>query len=178
MYAGHAGLALYANSRRPSLSVALLVPVAFAPDWIQWTLAALGGPRNPSISHSLLSVLIGATVVAGVYWGVSRSRADAAILWLMYLSHWAADFITAAKAIWPNSREFGLNLYQHPVLDVLVESLVVMLCWAAYRRSLEPEAREKRVGWLIPGGLVALQIGFALIQNPAVKDPLRQMLAN
>ena len=53
-----------------------------------------------------------------------------------------------------------------------------LLCWTAYRRSLSPEARAKRIGWLIPVGLVALQIGFALIQNPAVKRPLRQLLAN
>ena len=178
MYAGHAGLALVAKSRRPRVPIALLVPVAFAPDWIQWTLSALGVSRNPSISHSLVSVVAGATVVAGIFWFVSRSRDDALIVWLTYLSHWPADFITAAKAIWPNSREFGLNLYQHPMVDVAVESLVIALCWGAYRRSLPATGRTRYIGWAIPLGLVALQFGFALIQNPAIKEPLKQMVAN
>jgi hypothetical protein len=178
VYAGHAGLALYAKSRRPRVSIALLVPVAFAPDWIQWVLAAIGASNNPSISHSLLSTLIGATAVGGAYWLVSRSRADAAIVWLTYLSHWPADFITATKALWPNGPEFGLRLYQYPALDVVVESVVVILCWLAYRRSLPHRGRRQFVGWAIPVGLIALQIAFALIQNPAIKEPLKQMVAN
>jgi len=177
VYAGHAGLALLAKSRRPRVPIALLVPVAFAPDWIQWTLTALGISANPSLSHSLLSVVAGATIVAGIYWAVTRSRADAAIVFLVYLSHWPADFITAEKAIWPNSPDFGLNLYQQPALDVVIESLFVLLCWAAYRRSLPRDARRRRIGWTIPVGLVALQAAFALIQNPAVKEPLKQMIA-
>jgi hypothetical protein len=177
VYAGHAGLALFAKSRRPRVPIALLVPVAFAPDWIQWTLAALGISRNPSLSHSLLSMLAGATVVGVAYWIATRSPADALLVWLTYLSHWPADFITAMKAIWPNGPEFGLNLYQHPAADVVVETLVIAVCWAAYRRSLSPSARTKLIGWSIPVGLVALQIGFALIQNPAIKEPLKQMMA-
>jgi len=178
VYAGHAGLALYAKSRRPGVAIALLVPVAFAPDWIQWTLAELGISRNSSISHSLVSVGIGACLVACAYWLVTRSTADAAIVGLTYLSHWPADFITAVKAIWPNGPEFGLTLYQYPAVDVVVESLVILLCWLAYRRSLEASAKNKVVAWLIPLGLVALQVGFAVIQNPSVKEPLKQMIAN
>jgi hypothetical protein len=178
VYAGHAGLALYAKSRGPRVPIALLVPVAFAPDWIQWTMAALGVTRNPSISHSLASIVAGATIVGVGYWLATRSRTDALIVGLIYLSHWPADFVTAAKAIWPNSREFGLNLYREPALDVVVESLVIVLCWMAYRRSLDRAAKNKVVGWLIPVGLIGLQIGFALIQNPAIKEPLKQMIAN
>jgi hypothetical protein len=178
VYAGHAGLALVAKSRRPRVPIALLVPVAFAPDWIQWILSALGISRNASISHSLVSVIAGACVVAGTYWIATRSGPDALIVWLTYLSHWPADFITAAKAIWPNGPALGLSLYQHPGLDVVVETLLVALCWATYRRSLPPSARAKPIAWAIPLGLVALQIGFALIQDPSIKDPLRQMIAN
>jgi hypothetical protein len=176
VYAGHAGIALYVNSRRPRVALALLVPVAFGPDWVQWLIAVFAGNRNASLSHSLASVVVGATLAGGGYWLATRSRPGALIVWLTYLSHWPADFITAKKALWPNSRDFGLSLYQHPALDIVVESLFVLLCWAAYRRSLSAEARAKPVGWAIPVGLVALQIGFALIQNPAVKDPLRQMM--
>ncbi|MGH7620121.1 MAG: metal-dependent hydrolase [Gemmatimonadaceae bacterium] len=176
MYAGHAGLALYAKQLRPRVPMAVLVPVAFAPDWIQWALIAVGGVRNPSISHSLVSVVAGAFVVAGAYWAVTKSRDDAAIVCLTYLSHWPADFITAKKAFWPNSPEVGLNLYQHPVADVVVEAVVIVLCWLAYRRSLPPDSRRNPIGLAIPIGLIGLQIGFVLIQNPAVHEPLRQMM--
>lgn len=177
MYAGHAGLALVATSRRPRVPIALLVPVAFAPDWIEWLLGALGITQNPSISHSLVSVLLGATVIAAAYWGVARSFAAAAIVWLTYLSHWPADFITAVKPIWPNGPEIGLNLYQHPMVDVVVESLFVLVCWIVYQRSLSADARGRRTGWLIPVGLVAFQIAFFVIQMPEVKGPIRQMIA-
>jgi len=175
VYAGHAAIALYAKRVRPTLPVALLVPVAFAPDWIQWILAELGR-QNPSLSHSLLSVVAGATIVAGIYRLAGRPMGDASVLWLTYLSHWPADFITAAKAIWPGSREFGLNLYSHPALDGTLEAMVVLLCWIAYRRSLSVEARRKAIGWAIPVGLVALQIAFELIQDPSIRDPLRQVI--
>ena len=178
MYAGHAALALVAKSLRPRVPMAVLVPVAFAPDWIEWLLSTLGGVQNPSLTHSLLSVIVGATIVATIYWGVSGSRADAVIVWLTYFSHWPADFVTAAKAIWPNSREFGLNLYQDPTLDVIFESLFVILCWMTYRRSLPAPANEKLIGWAIPVGLIAFQIGFMLIQYPAIHDPIRQLLTN
>ncbi len=178
MYAGHAGLALYAKTLRPRVPMAVLVPVAYAPDWIQWLLAAAGGPRNPSISHSLVSVILGATIVAGLYAVVSRSRADAAIVWLTYFSHWPADFVTGSKAIWPNGPEVGLNLYHYATTDVILESIVVVLCWLAYRRSLPPASRERLVGWAIPAGLIAFQIGFVLIQYPSIHDPIRQILTN
>ena len=178
MYAGHAGLALYAKSCRPRVPMAVLVPVAYAPDWIQWLITAAGGPQNPSISHSLVSVILGAAIVAAVYWGVSKSRADAAIVGLTYLSHWPADFVTGSKAIWPNSPEFGLNLYHHATADVIVESVVVVLCWLAYRRSLPAPANKTLIGWAIPVGLIAFQIGFVLIQYPSIHDPIRQILTN
>jgi hypothetical protein len=177
VYAGHAGIALFATSRRPRVPIALLVPVAFAPDWIQWTLGALDITQNPSISHSLVSVVIGATVVGGAYWAITRSAAGALVVCLTYLSHWPADFITAVKAIWPNGPEVGLNIYQHPVLDVAVEMLLVLACWIAYRRSLPTDGKAHRAAWLIPVGLVALQIGFIVIQMPQVKAPLREMIA-
>jgi hypothetical protein len=178
VYAGHAGIGLFATSRRPRVSIALLVPVAFAPDWIQWMLATLGVTRNSSISisHSLVSIVVGATAVAAGYWAVSRSNAGAAIVWLTYLSHWPADFITGVKPIWPGGRGFGLNLYQYPVIDAVIESLLVIACWVAYRRSLPVDGTARRMSWLIPVGLVALHIGFILIQMPQVKDPIRQMI--
>ena len=62
--------------------MALLVPVAFAPDWIEWFFDPTGH-RNREISHSLVSVGIGATIVALGYFLTTRSRIDAAVVWLI-----------------------------------------------------------------------------------------------
>lgn len=163
MYVGHAALALFAKSRRPRLALALLVPVAFAPDWIQWILDAFGWTR-PALSHALLTVTVGAVVVAVVYRVLVRRQAatgDAIVLWLVYMSHWAADFLTGTtKATWPGGPHVGLGLYGHPAWDFLLEMTLAVICWLAYRRSLTADARTRAVGWMMPAGLALMQIGF------------------
>lgn len=173
MYAGHAAIALYAKSRRPRVPLALLVPVAFAPDWIEWLLSTgtgVPGEREKFLSHALVSVVPCAIVVALIYWAVAAPRGarlgDAAVVCAVYLSHWAADFITGMKPTWPGGPMVGLMLYNHVVWDALLECALVLLCWWAYRRSLPPASRRREIGWMIPGVLLALEVASALLQQP------------
>jgi membrane-bound metal-dependent hydrolase YbcI (DUF457 family) len=175
VYAGHAALALLAKGIRPRISLAVLVPVAFGPDWIEWMLSA-AGRENRALSHSLVSVAVCATLVASVYWLFTRATADAVVVWLTYASHWPADFITGIKPTWPGGPDVGLLLYTNPVLDTIVEWTVVVLCWLVYRRSLPTENRNRPLVYAVPVLLCALQIGFHAIQNPEVKDPLREII--
>ena len=168
MYAGHAALATLAKGARPRIPMALLVPVAFAPDWIEWFFDAVGH-RNREISHSLVSVGIGATLVALAYLLATRQRADAAAVWLTYISHWPADYITGLKPTWPGGPTVGLYLYARPVPEFFVEAAVVIVCWFAYRRSLPVAARHRSVGLLIPVGLIAMQIAFLAVSNPSLR---------
>jgi membrane-bound metal-dependent hydrolase YbcI (DUF457 family) len=168
LYAGHAALATLAKGARPRIPIALLVPVAFAPDWIEWFFDAAGN-RNREISHSLISVGIGATLVALIYFLATRIRVDAVAVWLTYVSHWPADFITGLKPTWPGGPWVGLFLYSRPVLDTVVESLVVLVCWLIYRRSLPDEARNRSVGLLIPLGLIVMQMAFLATMVPALR---------
>jgi len=175
VYAGHAALALLAKGIRPRISLAVLVPVAFGPDWIGWILSATG--RDPRVlSHSLVSVAICATIVALVYWSFTREPVDACFVWLTYASHWPADFLTGWKPTWPGGPDVGLLIYDNPVLDMLVESSLVVLCWLVYRRSLPRENRNRRLSYLIPVGLCAMQIGSYAIQSPEVKGPLHEII--
>jgi membrane-bound metal-dependent hydrolase YbcI (DUF457 family) len=176
VYAGHAAIALLSKGLRPRVSLAVLVPVAFGPDWIEWMLTLAGRP-NRMVSHSLVSVVACATLVAIVYWLFKRNAGDAAVVWLTYFSHWPADFITAFKPTWPGGPEVGLGLYAHPVADVFVESLVVIACWLVYRRSLPSAGQRSRLGLLVPFGLIVMQVGFHVIQEPEVRAPLREMIA-
>lgn len=165
MYVGHAAIATLTKAIRPRLALALLIPVAYGPDWVEWIADAFGHPDR-AISHSLVSVAIGAVVVAGGYWLATRAWREAAALGLLYASHWAADFITGLKPTWPGGPYVGLMLYNHPAGDAVLESLVVLICWAVYWRSLPPEARRWVIGVLAPVGLVGLQLLFDAIQSP------------
>jgi membrane-bound metal-dependent hydrolase YbcI (DUF457 family) len=148
--------------------VALLVPVAFAPDWIEWVLDWLGR-HNRALSHSLVAVGIGATLVAIIYYLRTRARADAAAVWLTYASHWPADFITGLKPTWPGGPTVGLYLYAHPHLEAAMECVVIVLCWLFYRKSLPAVARTRAVGLLVPLGLIAMQLAFLATTDPRLR---------
>ena len=165
MFAGHAALALLAKARRPRISIAVLVPVAFAPDWIKLVSESRGN-WNTENSHSLVSVILGSTLVAVIYYAATRVTADAVVVWLVYASHWPADFITGIKPTWPGGPMVGLLLYAHPVADVVLESVLVVICWIVYRRSLPGFSRQRALTYLVPLGLVGMQILFEAIQSP------------
>jgi membrane-bound metal-dependent hydrolase YbcI (DUF457 family) len=168
VYAGHAALALLAKAKRPRVPIALLVPIAFAPDWIEWIADALGH-HDRAISHSLVSVGIGASLTALIYWLTTRQRADASIVWLTYVSHWPADFITGLKPTWPGGPMVGLLLYTHPVWDALLECALVVACWLAYRRTLAARTQRRAILLLIPLGLIGMQIAFEAVQYGRVE---------
>jgi len=124
VYVGHAALAALLKGKRPRVPIALLIPVAFAPDWIDSFSHLLHRPNN-EISHSLVSVIVGATVCGLLYWLWSKNAVDGLVVWLAYASHWPADFITGVKPTWPNGPMVGLGLYENPGWDLLVESVLV-----------------------------------------------------
>lgn len=165
MFAGHAAIATFVKGKRPRIQLAVLIPVAFAPDWIK-LVGEAGGNTNAATSHSLVSVAIGATVVALIYYAATRSAADAGVVWLTYASHWPADFITGLKPTWPGGPTVGLMLYAHPVADVAIESVLIIVCWLVYRRSLPEVAQKRALNYLVPIGLIGMQILFDAIQVP------------
>jgi len=161
VYTGHAGLALFAKSRSRRLSLALLVAVAFAPDWIEWAMGAKRGTdtRATMLSHSIVAVAVGATVVALLALVVRRSWREAFTLFALYVSHWLVDFLTGRKPTWPHGPVVGLGLYDHPVVDFAMEAALCVLCSLAYLRTLPPgEGRVPR--WSMPVFLVLLQVAF------------------
>ena len=61
----------------------------------------------------------------------------------------------------------GLGLYSRPGWDLVVESLLVVVCWLVYRRSLPLESRRRAIGLLIPLGLIGMQVVFEALQRPS-----------
>jgi membrane-bound metal-dependent hydrolase YbcI (DUF457 family) len=166
VYVGHAAIAALLKGKRPRVSIALLVPIAFAPDWIDSFSHVIHRP-NSSLSHSLLSVAVGATVCGLLYWLWSKNAGDALVVWLAYASHWPADFITGVKPTWPTGPMVGLELYARPGWDLALESALAVACWLVYRRSLPAESRRRSIGWLIPLGLIGMQVVFEALQRPS-----------
>jgi len=174
VYTGHAAIALFAKSRRKRISLALLVPAAFGPDWIEWVLS--GGTtvvteHDRFLSHALVNVAGCAMVVALAYWILRRRQgitsADAATVFAVYISHWVLDVITGMnKPTWPGGPTFGLMFYSHVWWEAATECALVLVCWYAYHRSLPPPSRRREIGWVIPASLIGLELVSALLQQP------------
>jgi membrane-bound metal-dependent hydrolase YbcI (DUF457 family) len=165
VYAGHAALAALLKGKRPRVPIALLVPVAFAPDWID-SFSHVVHRSDTIVSHSLLSVGIGATLCGLLYWLWSRNAGDALVVWLAYASHWPADYVTGVKPTWPGGPMVGLGLYSRPGWDLIIESALVVLCWLVYRTSLPAQSRRRALGLLVPLGLIGMQVVFEALQSP------------
>jgi hypothetical protein len=43
------------------------------------------------------------------------------------------------------------------------------VCWLIYRESLPPASRNRAVGFLVPIGLIAMQIAFFATTVPALR---------
>jgi hypothetical protein len=166
VFAGHAAIATFVKGKRPSLPLALLVPVAFGPDWID-LLSHLFHHPSAEVSHSLVSVGIVSLVIV-----VSTipffGAVDAAVLGATYVSHWLADCVTGLKPTWPGGPSVGLHLYTHSYRDVVLESVVVVACWLVYRSSLRVEVRNSIAAYAMPLGLIAMQVVFAFLQAPTL----------
>lgn len=133
MRVGHAGVALGAQRVCPRLPLWLLLCAAYGPDIIEVTARPFGF-RDTLWSHSLVSLGICATLLAGVYAVVRRDPRGAAILWLTYVLHWPADFITGIKPTWPGGPEVGLLFYKrHEALVWIIDLATLGAGWWFYR---------------------------------------------
>ena len=140
MRLGHLAFPLLARTTRPRLSFALLIPVAYGPDIVEAAFKVVSR-HNRELSHSLISVGLFATVLALAVLIKRRSRADALAVWLVYVSHWPADFITGHKPTWPGGPTVGLDLYDRPWIDATLELALLAASWIVYRKLSPPSDR-------------------------------------
>ena len=117
MTAAHFAAALAIKSRFPRAPTAALILGAFIPDFI-WIVLATAGiePTKREIffddwSHSLLSIVVYASLFALLFW--KRDRSVAFAMWLAVFSHFILDLPVHPKslAIYPHSSiHLGLGL--------------------------------------------------------------------
>jgi hypothetical protein len=169
VYAGHAAVALAVKSRAPRVPMWVLVAAAFGPDWVELFLGVLKGRATGEVySHFIPGVLLGACVAALLYEILFRRRGGrwVAIAWLL---HWPADFLTAHKPlIDPGGRVIGLDLYNLPIVDFVLESALVVACAWLYRRRYAPEHWKRRWVAMAAVALVLIQsvLDYGLRHQP------------
>jgi hypothetical protein len=164
VFIGHTAIALAAKRARPSLPLAMLIAAAYGPDVIEITLLALWNWANVHAafgSHSIPSVALGAAVVGLAYWIWRRDALGGSLLAATYGSHWVADLLTGSgKPTWGGGPTLGLSLYEHPVIDFVVESAMLLAAWLACWPAGDRRRRRAAAYMAAPIALVVVQLVF------------------
>ena len=171
MFVGHLAVALGTKSVEPKLPLSAAVAAAFGLDLL-WPILLLTGvevvrvrPGDTAFtqlafdsypwSHSLLMVLVWATVVGLVAARILRSARLGGVLGALVFSHWLLDWVTHRPdlPLWPGGPVSGLGLWNSVGATVAVEGSLLVLGLVLYVRSTRA---EDRVGSLGLYSLVAL----------------------
>src|SRR5919202_3852952 len=164
MFIGHTAVALAAKRARPALPLPALIAAAYGPDVIEVTLLALWHwAKVPAAfgSHSIPSILLGATVVGLAYAVWRRDVAGGALLAAVYASHWVADLFTGTeKPTWGNGPSLGLALYDRPALDFAIETALLLVAWLVFWPAQDRRRQRLAARAVPPIALVALQLVF------------------
>jgi hypothetical protein len=157
---GHLGVAAALARWCPRASLLWIIPAAVAPDLLDFAYA-LAGICNPYglYSHTVPAALLLGVVLAGAA-VLAGHRATAPVVLMAVLLHLPFDWPTGRKLYWPGGELHGLGLYQHPAVDFLMESLLVLAGWALLRRR--EGVPRWAAGVLTIVALVALQGGADL----------------
>jgi hypothetical protein len=161
MYIGHVGVALAAKRLRPRVGLLLLLVATYAPDWVDGGLC-LAGVDNPSgvLSHSIPAVALLALLGFALYGLKNRDWTGAAIVAAVIVSHILLDWITGSKPTWPGGTMIGLQLYERPVADFIVEGVVIAIGALLYGGTLPRRQRPWIDVSIMIGALLVLQLGI------------------
>lgn len=159
MYIGHVGAALAAKRARPSIGLLALLVATYTPDWVD-AARCLAGTYNPesAISHTVPVVVLFAGVGFVLYGLKTRDWKAALVIAGVILSHMVLDWVTGYKPMWPGGANMGLGLYSRPVVDFIVEGVVIVIGVAFYSRTLPPRRRPWIDVSLMLGALLAMQL--------------------
>ena len=160
MYAGHIGAGLGAYSFRKTIPLWLLLVAAQFPDWLDAGLCIANVDRGPYglYTHGFIPVGAAAVLFGLVAFAITRDLTAALIVSLAVVSHWILDYPTGMKPTWPGGPVVGLGLYSRPVVDVIMESAVILTGWLLYRRTLERDMRNHGWTYAMLLTLCALQV--------------------
>lgn len=156
MIAGHLGIAGAAHAGRRDSSLAWLLGASLAPDMVD-ALFVVAGTCNPSglYSHTLPAATLIAAVTGAIAYFATGTRVTGLLSALMVVAHLPPDYLTGYKLFWPGGELMGLGLYDRPLIDFVLEGLIVAGGWWLVR-SRRPAPRWA-TGWLALAALLVLQ---------------------
>jgi hypothetical protein len=173
VYAGHAAVALALKTREPRIPMVPLLLACYGPDWLEIVLGIWRGRDAMALyTHYLPGLLLGALGAAALFTIAFRRPGGWMILsgWLL---HWPADFFTAHKGLLSPTDRIGLDLYNLPGADFVLEASLVLLCCALYARTFAHSHAQRRWVAAMAVGLVGLQalLDYGLFQARPVWNP-------
>lgn len=158
MLIGHVGAALAGKRARRTIGLLVLLIATYIPDWADVSLC-LAGVSNPMgmLTHSIPAVFLFMLVAFVAYAAATRDWTGSVVIALVILSHMLLDWITGSKPTWPGGPMIGLELYDHPIADFLVEAIVIGIGAILYGRTL-PRRRPWVDVSIMAGALLSLQL--------------------
>lgn len=181
VFIGHNALAFAAKRVAPRTSLGVLMAAAMLVDLI-WPILLMLGVEHVTIrrgamrmtpliftdypwTHSLITGLAWAILLAIVYWGVSRYGRGAIVVGLLVISHWLLDFLVHAPdlPLYPGGGpKFGLGLWNQPIVTFGIESAMLAIGILIYRDATKPRDRiGSVVFWALVVTLAAIYISAA-----------------
>lgn len=161
MYIGHVGVALAAKRARAGIGLLVLLVATYAPDWVDAGLCLMGAyDPQEMLSHSVPAVMLFALAGFSAYALVTRDWSGALIIAALVLSHMALDWVTGYKPTWPGGPMIGLQLYDRPVADFIVEGIVIFVGALLYGRTLPPRQRPWVDVSIMLGAPLTLQLAI------------------
>jgi membrane-bound metal-dependent hydrolase YbcI (DUF457 family) len=159
MFVGHFAVGFASKRFAPRTSLGALVaapllldllwPIFLLAGWEQVRIAPGDTAFTPlafdsyPISHSLLAATGWATAFAVFYWGRTRYRAGAVVLFLGVLSHWFLDALTHRPdmPLYPGGPVTGLGLWNSVGGTLVLESLMFAAGVGVYVAATRPRDR-------------------------------------
>lgn len=161
MYIGHVGVALAAKRLRPGIGLLVLLVATYAPDWVDAGLC-VAGVYNPDamLSHSIPVIALLALLGFTLYGIRTRDWTAASIVAAVIVSHMLLDWVTGSKPTWPGGAMIGLQLYDRPIVDFVLEGVLIAAGAVLYGRTLPARRRPWLDVAIMGGALLALQLGI------------------
>ncbi len=171
MYVGHAGVALGAKRVVPAVAIATLVFATYLPDWVDAALCITGRYHSVQmLSHSIPAALVLALVAGAVQLARGGDIRGGLVVAAVVISHVLLDYITGIKPTVPGGPFIGLQIYRFPLIDFVIESVVIVAGWLMYRRTLPAADRRWNPATTMLVLLLLLQagVGAARLLFPSV----------
>lgn len=177
MFIGHYAVGLASKKFAPDASMGALIaapilldliwPIFLLLGWEQVAIVPNGNPflrlqfYSYPISHGLVAVIGWATLYASIYFGLTRYREGAIVIWMGVVSHWLMDYVVHVPdlPLAAGSRLLGLSLWNHRWLTIAIEVTLFAVAIWTYQR--ETRAKDKIGLYAFLGFVGTLLLAYA-----------------